>query len=64
MLYVQTNESGRSTKESIDKKLGETGEKSIYGTLEEMQERVKEGYFVRNPERNLDCPAREILRQT
>lgn len=38
--------------------------KSIYGTPEEMQERAKEGYFVRDPERNLVyCPAGEILRQ-
>lgn len=35
-----------------------------YGTPEEMQERAKEGYFVRDPERNLVyCPAGEILRQ-
>lgn len=37
---------------------------SIYGTPEEMQERAKEGYFVRDPERNLVyCPSGEILRQ-
>ena len=37
---------------------------SIYGTAEEMQERAKEGYFVRDPERNLVyCPAGETLRQ-
>lgn len=37
---------------------------SIYGTPEEMAERAKEGYFVRDPERNLVyCPAGEILRQ-
>lgn len=36
---------------------------SIYGTPEEMQERAKEGYFVRDPERNLVyCPNGEILR--
>lgn len=36
----------------------------IYGTPEEMLERAKEGYFVRDPERNLVyCPAGEILRQ-
>ena len=37
---------------------------SVYGSLEEMQEKAKEGYFVRDPERNLVyCPAGEILRQ-
>lgn len=38
--------------------------KSIYERPEEMQERAKEGYFVRDPERNLVyCPAGEVLRQ-
>lgn len=38
--------------------------KSPYGTQDEMVERAKEGYFVRDPERNLVyCPAGEILRQ-
>lgn len=38
--------------------------RSVYGTEEEMKERAKEGYFVRDPERNLVyCPAGEILRQ-
>ena len=38
--------------------------KSVYGTTDEMVERAKEGYFVRDPERNLVyCPAGEILRQ-
>lgn len=37
---------------------------SIYGTAEEMMERAKEGYFVRDPERNfVYCPNGEILRQ-
>lgn len=37
---------------------------SIYGTPEEMQKKAKEGYFVRDPERNfVYCPAGEILRQ-
>lgn len=37
---------------------------SLYGTEEEMLARAKEGYFVRDPERNLVyCPAGEILRQ-
>lgn len=36
----------------------------VYGTEEKMKERAKEGYFVRDPERNLVyCPAGEILRQ-
>lgn len=36
----------------------------VKGTMEEMVERAKEGYFVRDPERNLVyCPAGEILRQ-
>ncbi len=35
-----------------------------YGTPEEMWEKAKEGYFVRDPERNqVYCPAGEILRQ-
>ena len=44
----------------------ETEEKteSVYGTPEVMLERAKEGYYVRDPERNLVyCPAGEILRQ-
>lgn len=40
------------------------GSKPVYGTPEEMLERAKEGYFVRDPERNLVyCPAGETLRQ-
>lgn len=43
---------------------GKETAKSVYGTEEEMKERAKEGYFVRNPERNLVyCPNGEILRQ-
>lgn len=42
----------------------ETKVKSVYGTDEYMLARAKEGYFVRNPERNLVyCPNGEILRQ-
>jgi transposase len=38
--------------------------KSPYGTEEEMMTKAKEGYFVRDPERNLVyCPAGQILRQ-
>ena len=39
-------------------------ETSIYGTPDEMMARGKEGYFVRDPERNLVyCPNGEVLRQ-
>ena len=38
--------------------------RNIYGSREEMIEKAKEGYFVRDPERELVyCPAGEILRQ-
>ena len=38
--------------------------KSPYGTEKEMQARASEGYFVRDPERNLVyCPGGQILRQ-
>lgn len=38
--------------------------KRIYGTEEEMINRAKEGYFVRDPERNIVyCPNGETLRQ-
>lgn len=53
----------------VRRKVSDEGDKdeekaSIYGTPEEMQERAKEGYFVRDPERNLVyCPNGEILRQ-
>jgi transposase len=41
-----------------------TAVKSPYGTEEEMMTKAKEGYFVRDPERNLVyCPAGQILRQ-
>ncbi|MCH3954001.1 MAG: transposase [Eubacterium sp.] len=41
-----------------------TDSKSPYGTEEEMMARASEGYFVRDPERNLVyCPAGQILRQ-
>lgn len=38
--------------------------KGIYGTPEQMKSRAEEGFFVRDPERNLVyCPQGEILRQ-
>lgn len=38
--------------------------KSLYGTEEEMMARASEGYFVRDPERNLVyCPAGQVMRQ-
>ena len=41
-----------------------TAVKSPYKTEEEMMTKAKEGYFVRDPERNLVyCPAGQILRQ-
>lgn len=41
-----------------------TVQSSIYGSQEEMLAKAKEGYFVRDPERNLVyCPNGEILRQ-
>lgn len=45
----------------VDEKQGKS---SVYGSQEEMLEKAKTGYFVRDPERNLVyCPAGEILRQ-
>lgn len=42
----------------------EDKKKNAYGSENEMRERAAEGYFVRDPERNLViCPAGEILRQ-
>lgn len=47
-----------------DETEGDEENTSVYGTPEEMQVRAKEGYFVRDPERNLVyCPNGEILRQ-
>lgn len=47
------------------KVVDEKPEKSdVYGSPEEMLDKAKTGYFVRDPERNLVyCPAGEILRQ-
>lgn len=47
-----------------DRPESENRETSVYGTPDEMMARAKEGYFVRDPERNLVyCPNGEILRQ-
>ncbi len=51
-------------RKASDETEGNGDDTSIYGTAEEMQDRAKEGYFVRDPERNLVyCPNGEILRQ-
>lgn len=47
-----------------DRQESDNRETSVYGTPDEMMARAKEGYFVRDPERNLVyCPNGEILRQ-
>ena len=44
-------------RKASDETEGNGDDTSIYGTAEEMQDRAKEGYFVRDPERNLVyCP--------
>lgn len=54
----------KEVKRLVKDKQDESEIKSIYGTEEEMMARAKEGYFVRDPERNLVyCPNGEILRQ-
>ncbi len=58
---MEVKEVRRKVKEDL-----EDIEKSeaIYGTPEEMLARAKEGYFVRDPERNLVyCPEGKVLRQ-
>lgn len=58
---MQVEEVRRKVK---DEKKNEETPESVYGTPEEMLERAKEGYYIRDPERNLVyCPAGEILRQ-
>ena len=50
---IEVKEVRRLVKDELD----EPEIKSIYGTEEEMMTRAKEGYFVRDPERNLVyCP--------
>ena len=47
--------------EVVDEKPEKSG---VYGSPEEMLDKAKTEYFVRDPERNLVyCPAGEILRQ-
>ena len=58
---IEVKEVRQKVSDEVEK---ETVEKSLYGTEEEMRERAEEGYFVRDPERNLVyCPNGEILRQ-
>ena len=60
---IEVKEVRRKKKEECENEEKEKLQ-SVYGTEEEMKERAKEGYFVRDPERNLVyCPAGEILRQ-
>lgn len=52
--------------ETVRRKVAEEKEeaRNVYGNREEMIRKAKEGYFVRDPERELVyCPAGEILRQ-
>lgn len=54
----------KEVKRKVSDEPEQEAEKSIYGSPEEMLARAKEGYFVRDPERNLVyCPNGEILRQ-
>lgn len=54
----------RVSDEPQDADKDEEGNRSPYGTEEEMKTRAGEGYYVRDPERNLVyCPGGEILRQ-
>ena len=49
---------------AVPKETSDSVSSSRYGSQEEMIGRAKEGYFVRDPERNLVyCPTGEILRQ-
>lgn len=58
---IEVKEVRRKDTDGVEK---ESTAGSVYGTPEEMQAKAKEGYFVRDPERNLVyCPQGEILRQ-
>lgn len=60
---IKVEEVRRKVKTDAESNAEKSAE-SRYGTPEEMKERAEEGYFVRDPERNLVyCPAGEILRQ-
>lgn len=54
----------KEVRRKVSDELKDESIKSIYGTQEEMMTRAKEGYFVRDPERNLVyCPNGEIFRR-
>lgn len=58
---IRVEEVRRKTEEAPEKTEAEA---SVYGSVEEMQNRAKEGYFVSAPERNLVYyPTGELLRQ-
>lgn len=58
---IETKDVRRKVSDPIE---DATMAKSPYGTEEEMKTRASEGYFVRDPERNLVyCPAGQVLRQ-
>lgn len=53
-----------TVRRKVEDEKEENRESRVYGSPEEMQEKAREGYFVRDPERNLVyCPVGEILRQ-
>lgn len=62
---VITKAEVKEVRRMVKEEMPDTGlQKPLYGTPEEMMKRAKEGYFVRDPERNLVyCPNGEILRQ-
>lgn len=63
-VYKETVECTEVVEKKVFIKEDIAQEQSPYGSEDEMKERAQEGYFVRDPERNLVyCPAGEILRQ-